>query len=274
VVEKRSGTTNLEKLGGLAKLMPVAFITFFIASLAISGVPPFNGFVSKWMVYQGLIEVGKQGGSLWILWLAAAMFGSALTLASFMKLLHAVFLGQPSSQRRETAEHRKKTGISMTLPISILAALCVVFGVFAYRIPLSLFVFPSLPGSVAFTGVWSSSLATMLLIVGLLVGGIIYFLGTVTKTKESEGFVGGESLSQHPDMRISGVEFYNTVKDIRLFGFMYRLADYKAFDIYDVGRRITFCFTAVLRYIHNGVLPSYLTWCLLGMIVLFYVLFR
>ena len=90
-VEYRAKTTELDELGGLSKLMPVTYIACLIASLSISGVPPFNGFVSKWMIYQGLIETGKAGGHLWLVWLIAAMFGSALTLASFMKLLYAVF---------------------------------------------------------------------------------------------------------------------------------------------------------------------------------------
>src|SRR4030042_5389712 len=61
-VEKKAGTTELDKLGGFAKIMPITFVTFVIASLAISGVPPFNGFASKWMIYQGIIEIGKNGG--------------------------------------------------------------------------------------------------------------------------------------------------------------------------------------------------------------------
>ena len=70
--------------------MPLTYISALIASLSISGVPPFNGFVSKWMVYPGLInqlQVNDYGLRITaILCLAAAMFGSGLTLASFMKL--------------------------------------------------------------------------------------------------------------------------------------------------------------------------------------------
>ncbi|GAI75218.1 unnamed protein product, partial [marine sediment metagenome] len=100
-VEHRAKTTQLNKLGGLARVMPITFVTFFIAALSISGVPPFNGFFSKWMIYQGVAELGKLGGggNLWIVWLLAAMFGSALTLASFIKLIHAIFLGVPSNPK-------------------------------------------------------------------------------------------------------------------------------------------------------------------------------
>ena len=59
-VEKKAGTTDLDKLGGLSKTMPVVYMAFLIASLAISGVPPLNGFFSKWMIYQGIIEIGLE----------------------------------------------------------------------------------------------------------------------------------------------------------------------------------------------------------------------
>ncbi len=75
-------------------------------------------------------------------------------------------------------------------------------------------------------------------------------------------------------MRVSGTEFYNTIQDIGFLGKIYKLAKNKAFDIYDIGTKITFAFTRILRYIHNGVLPTYLAWCLLGMGILFYILLR
>jgi len=268
-VEKRAGTGDLQRLGGFAKIMPISFVAFLIASLAISGVPPFNGFASKWMVYQGVIETAKSGGYLWIIWLVAALFGSALTLASFMKLVHAVFLGQASSETR-----KKETSPAMWIPPVFLAALCVIFGVFAYRIPLKLFIFPSLSQEVVFSGIWNANLATALLLAGIIVGIIIYLAGTVTEARETEVFVGGEVLKEHPDMRVSGTGFYNTIQDIGVLRSIYRLARDKAFDLYEVGRKITFAFTRVLRYIHNGVLPTYLAWCLLGMGILFFILLR
>jgi len=71
---------------------------------------------------------------------------------------------------------------------------------------------------------------------------------------------------------IGGTEFYNTVKEINILGKIYKLAEDKFFDIYDQGQRLTFLITNVLRNLHNGVLPTYLVWCLLGMIVMFFVL--
>jgi len=270
-VEKEAGTTDLEKLGGFARFMPITFITFLIASFAISGVPPFNGFASKWMVYQGVIETANSGGRLWIIWLAAAMFGSALTLASFMKLIHAVFLGQRAKSK---ARDPKEVGPTMWIPTVILAALCVIFGVFAYSVPLKMFILPALKEKVIFYGAWSPGLATVLIIAGIAIGFVIYLLGLAMRTRKTEIFVGGETLKDNPDMRISGTEFYNTIREMPGLKYIYKLAEKKVFDIYEVGAKLTFAFNRMLRYIHNGVLSTYLSWCLLGMVVLFYVLFK
>ena len=271
-MEKKAQTTDLEKLGGLAKIMPISFLTFLIAAFAISGVPPFNGFVSKWMVYQGVVEAGRSGGGLWIVWLIAAIFGSALTLASFMKAVHAVFLGQPYKKPKVISHKLSEVGPSMWIPSVILAGLCIIFGVFAYRIPLGMFVFPSLGGEVMFSGVWNAGLATILILSGIVIGIVIYLLGTVTKTRESKVFVGGEDIEDYPQMRISGTKFYNTIQQIGFLKNIYRLAEKRVFDLYDLGAKITFGFTNVLRRIHNGVLPTYLAWCLLGMGILFFIL--
>jgi len=272
-VEHKTGTTELEKLGGLAKVMPITYITCLIAALSISGVPPFNGFVSKWMVYQGVVELSKTGSKLWPLWLIAAIFGSALTLASFMKLLHAVFLGQRSRiHNPQSTIHNPKIGFSMKLPMLILAALCIIFGVFAYRIPIKHFIAPSIGRTISYPGLWTPTLATGLILVGIAVGALIYFLGNTKKGRVDEPFVGGVAATE--DMRVSGVEFYNTIKDIPIIGFLYKASEKGLFDIYKVGGGIAFFFTMLLRKLHNGILPTYLAWCLLGMAILFYILFR
>ena len=271
-VEEKTGTTDLEKLGGYAKIMPVTFITFLIASFAISGVPPFNGFASKWMIYQGIIETAKSGGYLWVVWLVAAMFGSALTLASFMKLIHAVFLGQPASPGAQ--EPTREVSWTLWLPQVFLATICVVFGIFAYNIPLKYFIFPSLGMDVKFYGVWNPGLATILIFASIVIGVIIYFIGNISKARQADVFIGGEVLKEHPDIRVSGTQFYDTVKEMSPLRTIYILAEKKAFDIYEQGKKITFGIGRFLQYLHNGILPTYLVWTLLGMMGLFLVLMR
>ena len=274
-VEKRTGTTNLEKLGGFARIMPISFAAFLIASLAISGVPPLNGFASKWMIYQGVIETANTGSRLWIVWLIAAMFGSALTLASFMKAIHAVFLGQPASQSGSASPKQGETHPTMWIPTVILAALCIIFGIWAFRLPLSLFIAPSVKTNIAYTGIWGVGLATWLLAAGIVIGGIIYLVGNIAKgQRAATAFVGGELLEEYPAMRASGTEFYNTIKDLPILGRIYKLALARAFDIYELLKRICLGFTKILRLVHTGILTTYLIWIFLGAIILFFVLMR
>jgi formate hydrogenlyase subunit 3/multisubunit Na+/H+ antiporter MnhD subunit len=274
-IEKREGTTDLDKLGGLAKYMPITFLSCVLASLAISGVPPLNGFVSKWMVYQGIIAQGKNGGHLWVIWLVAAMFGSALTLASFVKLLHSVFLGVRS---REGAGP-KEVGFAMAVPMIGLALLCLVFGVF-YTIPLKAFVFPALnavpfltvPAISGWLGSWSAALATILIAAGIIIGLVIYLAGRLKAVRVDSSYVGGEILPA--DSRVTGTGFYNTVSDMGFFRGLYASAEKKAFDLYDVGKGVSFYAIKALRAMHGGILPEYLTWVLAGMVVVIAILLR
>ncbi len=272
-VERKCGTDELDKLGGLVKVMPLTFISFLIAALAISGIPPLNGFVSKWMIYQGIIESGRGGGpagSLWVIWLIAAMFGSALTLASFMKLLFAVFLGK--GERAD--EKRNEVGWMMWVPMMTLAFLCVLFGVFAYSLPLKRIlagVVPGLGPVQDWLGWWSPGLATGLIVIGLVLGALIYRLGTVAKFRESVPYIGGER-NFPPRNRVTGTDFYGTIRDLPVLRVMYRLAGKGVFDIYTVLTGVTFYCIDFLRSLHTGILSVYLTWAVFGLLILTLVL--
>ena len=296
-VEHKTGISNLDKLGGLARAMPITFVTCLIAALSISGVPPFNGFVSKWMVYQGIIQFGVHSSGFiakfWIIFLLAAMFGSALTLASFMKLIHATFLGQSANKLHshhippqfphllssplegEEGKERGEVSWTMWLPMVVLAGLCIIFGVFAYQIPLRFFISPSLSTGLmnqapTFTGFWQPGLATFFIIIGLIIGGIIYLLGRPKAVREDTPFMGGEIIPE--EHRVTGVDFYQTIEEMTLFKVIYKKAEAKLFDIYEEGKRGVFFFTKRLQALHSGILPLYLIWCLLGMVILFIIL--
>ncbi|MBU0549227.1 MAG: hypothetical protein KJ838_02760 [Candidatus Omnitrophica bacterium] len=280
-VESKTKTSELNQLGGLGKIMPLTYLSCLIASLAISGVPPFNGFVSKWMVYQGLIsQLGVVSYGLrvtTIFCLVAAMIGSGLTLASFMKLIHATFLGQRVSG--SASERVKEVNWTMWLPCIILAGICILFGVFAFSIPLRLFILTSLNPQYSlvatdFLGFWSPGLATALIIAGLILGLIVFQLSKLKLSfRQDSPFIGAETKVVQ-ESRVSGTEFYNTIKEISILAKVYKLAEAKFFDIYEQGRRAVFSVTGFLRYLHNGILPTYMVWCLLGMIVMFFILSR
>lgn len=275
-VEKQAGTTDLDHMGGLAKSMPLTLASCFIASLAISGIPPLNGFYSKWMIYQAVVDIGKGTGYLWVILLAAAMFGSALTLASFVKVLHAVFLRKPApalSGRKIT-----EVGSSMWLPMVALSALCVVFGVFAYHGPLREMIFPAVGGPMTFSGAWFARPATVLLLVSFLIGIGIYYLTTARKPRVCETYIGGETLDTayisgvpvgaERDVEVTGVDFYATIQHMTPLASFYKMADKKLFDIYDVGRKIASGLGSGLAFMHSGNLRTYLGWCLIGLGIL------
>ena len=267
-VEKKAGTTDLAKLGGLAKFMPVTFACFLVASLSISGIPPFNGFVSKWMIYQGIVELGA-GSHVWIFCLVAAMFGSALTVASFMKLLHAVFLGRKS----ESLGDVKEAGLSMLIPIAVLAILCLALGVFAFTFPLPDFIFPALGLSPNFLGVWKPVAATVLLAIGIIFGFLAYALIKTSKFRVTGTFIGGEDPAGLA--RVTGTEFYDTISDMKGLGALCNKESRGELDIYIGAKKAVLLLARSFQRLHNGILPTYLVWVLLGMAALFvYFYFR
>jgi formate hydrogenlyase subunit 3/multisubunit Na+/H+ antiporter MnhD subunit len=116
-VEKQAGTTDLAKLGGLWRKMPVTCLCFIAAACAISGVWPFNGFFSKEMVYDGALSQG------WVFY-AAAVLGTFFTAASFLKLGHAVYFGA----RHAEHENVKEANWKMLVPMILIALICLAFG--------------------------------------------------------------------------------------------------------------------------------------------------
>lgn len=125
-------TRNMEEYGGLIKRMPQTALFFLIGSLAISAIPPFNGFFSEWLCFQSLFSGASLGNfHLSLLFLAAAgllAFTSALAAACFVKAFGVSFLARP---RSEEAEHAKEVGSAMLSGMGILAALTLVFGLFS-----------------------------------------------------------------------------------------------------------------------------------------------
>ena len=280
-VEKRVGTMDLARLGGLARVMPFTFATFGIAALAISGIPPFNGFVSKWMVYQGLVDAGVD--RYWI-FLVAAMFGSALTVASFVKVAHAVFLGETPRGLTGVSE----VGPSMRFAPAVLATLCVVFGV-AAQVPLVHFVgpvvglhFPGFPEAITIGGLWSPTVGTALLALALLLGYAFYRLSRQTPVRVVPVYLGGETAGEGSadslstpyarnrglaDTRVLGTEFYETVRDLPLLRTLYNRGENGSWDIQRLGRLASPVGRA-LSALHSGALSTYVIWIVLAVVIL------
>jgi formate hydrogenlyase subunit 3/multisubunit Na+/H+ antiporter MnhD subunit len=285
-VEARTGDLELDNLGGLARPMPLTAASFVVGALAISGIPPLNGFVSKWMVYQGVIEGGK---SLMPILLAAAVLGSALTLASFVKAMHGVFLGEASpalSERRV-----REAGASMLLPMGLLASLCVVLGLGGGAMATGLInalaeEFPAVrglseaaavhaetgAGITSEVGVWGPLPAMGLLALGLVIGLVFYAFGRTVRVRRVRPFICGEQETPAPT-HVSGTSFYLTVRELPVVRAVYGDAEREAFDGYRTFGMLGSLVVQGLRRLHTGVLEVYVTWAVVGVAAVVAMLF-
>lgn len=124
-------TRNIESYGGLIKRMPETALFFLIGSIAISGIIPFNGFVSEWLTFQalfgGVYTAGVLVQSVMGLGIAALAFTGGLAAACFVKAFGVTFLARPRSKE---AEHANEVGAGMRVAMALLALVALLLGVF------------------------------------------------------------------------------------------------------------------------------------------------
>jgi formate hydrogenlyase subunit 3/multisubunit Na+/H+ antiporter MnhD subunit len=267
-VEQQTGKENLEELGGLSKAMPITFFAAIIFALSISGIPPFNGFASKWMIYQGIIDFGSGAGisnQLWIVWLGLAVLGSALTLASFIKFMGGIFLGR----QNEKLKGIREVSPIMWAPMLVLALACIGFGVFATKQVVPRLFMP-VSGTFEFTGIWASTTVGILVLVSIALGILIYFLGNLKNFRTSDSFVGGEKLQE--EYSYAAPEFYKSFQEFKWLAFMYRGAREKWFDLYDLVRKFCSWLGGLFSRAHTGILQDYALWVAVGIVILLLVL--
>ncbi|OGS20117.1 MAG: hypothetical protein A2252_11240 [Elusimicrobia bacterium RIFOXYA2_FULL_39_19] len=275
-VELAAGTTEMKKLGGLMKSMPVTGLCFSVCALSISGVWPFNGFVSKEMIFHGSYETG------YLIFTIAAWVGAIFTFASFLKAGHSIFFGAKSTEIPEV----KENSWPVLVPMIILSAFCILFGVYSI-LPLKLFILPALSGhpevlaELTFTHNLSLLNPIALISMGCLVIAFgLHYLGV--KKGQGKAYLASEPVHNLPIIKT-----------------IYNLAENRVFDFYEQGvklikllskviyytvdRPIDFVYERVvtvtgrivifiLRVLHNGRFANYLSWSLAGLMALGYVM--
>ncbi len=129
-LQHAAGTRDLDRLGGLARQMPVTAVLFGIGALSISAVPGLNGFASEWLLLQGLLHgIASRSAATeaaLLVGVAALAITGGLTATAFVKALGIGFLGQP---RSEGARAAREVEPSMLAGMALLAGGCVVLGV-------------------------------------------------------------------------------------------------------------------------------------------------
>ncbi|MDD5436456.1 MAG: proton-conducting transporter membrane subunit [Candidatus Omnitrophica bacterium] len=270
-VERGAGTTNLEKLGGIGKRMPVTFICFIVTALSISGVPPFNGFFSKELVYDGALERGR-------IFYLAAVIGSFFTAASFLKLGHAAFLGKLDKRNDKVRE----APAAMLVPMVIIAGACILFGVYN-ALPIKFLIQPILgPGRLEGHDYSGFPANTMLVIISVvvLIGAVLNHIYGVKKTGK-------------------GISAVDHIHYAPVLGWIYSRAEKGYFDPYNIGYSaidllsvaaawtdkaidwvynsfivtVTDQASAAIRGMHNGSYKLYILWSLgaAALIVIFLI---
>ena len=267
--EKQAGTTDLSRLGGLRAKMPITFVCFWITAASISGVPPFNGFFSKELVYDAALE------RHWLFYLAA-LVGSFFTAASFLKLGHSAYHGKLAQENQKV----KEAPASMLVPMIFLAGLCVLFGV-GNALPLKKFIEPVLGGAGehSFSGM-PASLMLVVLSVVVLAGAVANHFYGARRTGRGLGSV--DHIHYAPGI-----------------GPVYAKAEAGTFDAYELGMKliravalvgwgvdklvdwiynwvlvkIAYGVSRAIREVHTGSYNLYIIWAIAGLvIVVLYVL--
>jgi hydrogenase-4 component B len=125
-----TGTRNMEEYGGLIKAMPWTAFFFLIGAVAISGLPPFNGFVSEWLTFQslfaGIAGLPLVAKAVFLLGAASLAFTGGLAAACFVKAFGTTFLARA---RGHVSKRAHEASWLMTAPMALLALLTLVFGV-------------------------------------------------------------------------------------------------------------------------------------------------
>lgn len=267
----RTGTTDLGKLGGLSKKMPHTTVLFLIGALSISGIPPFNGFASKWMIYQATYQKAVESGNIgFLLVTVIALITSVLTLASFVKVSQSVFFGQLPKEYENVTE----VPFGMRLAMGIFAVLCVFTGLFpsvvtkyltepAARAAFSVVNYiDSMLGSgyaasvmgenlpetaaVSFTqvGCWQPVSWLLILMIALLAVTIAALLGKYDRVSEKTG----ETAESKYDLFFGGEEsVYSQVGGGDLFwGFKHNWR----------------CYFSFMNDLHSGIVNDYALWAI------------
>ncbi|MBF9128920.1 Na+/H+ antiporter subunit D [Plantactinospora sp. S1510] len=117
LVERRTGSTNLDRLGGLARTAPLLGLLFFLPALSLAGVPPFSGFLGK----LGLLQAGVAAGGVlaWLL-VAGGTLTSLLTLYATTKIWNLAFWRSPRAPGPEASERMPRLMVWATVALVVL----------------------------------------------------------------------------------------------------------------------------------------------------------
>ncbi len=287
----REGTRDLGRMGRLIHSMPYTFLAVIMGALAIGGLPPFSGFVSKWLLICSATLSARMHYEFPI-WAMAALFASGLSIAYTLKFIGAAFLGGGKK------EQENDVPLTMQIPQLVLAVFCLLMGVFAVY-PLQI-IHLSLKDSIANLPSYNQLLGEglsitpqlrglavaiwnpMLVLLSLAILSAIFYEFIRGAKKEAEVWVGG-TLPPQRVLKYAPPSFFQTLRRsiwsnipslplprVERIG---RLSASPGEDVYEpfieLGRR----FINGLRRAHSGLLQTYILWQMLGLAIALTLIF-
>jgi hydrogenase-4 component B len=303
-----TGTGNMEALGGLIKRMPRTALAFLVGSAAIAALPPLNGFVSEWLVFQALLGGARvpQVGVAVLMPIAVAMLAltSGLAAACFVKAFGITFLALPRSRAAEGAH---EAGASMQAGMALLVVACVVLGVGAFGatpvVALAIAAIPGMPaagvtltaglslGGPDASGVMSPAAIALALATALvLVPVALRLLGAGRGVRSGDTWGCGR-IGQTPRMQYTATAFAEPLR--RIFAELYRPTEDLSIDfhpesryfvqrihytsdirpwfetaLYDPAIRLLRALGGSVRWVQAGSLHLYLLYMSVGLLIL------
>ncbi len=125
-------------------------------------------------------------------------------------------------------------------------------------------------GVFEFTGFWNSGTVSMLVLASIALGVLTYLALNITKLRSEDSFIGGEKMQERANYPVT--EFYKTFSEFRFLSFMYRKAQDKWFDVYELSKQFVLMMSHKLSEAHTGVLPGYILWVVAGLIIMLLIM--
>ncbi len=294
----KTHTRNMELLGGLIRHMPHTAVIFLMGALAIGGLPPFNGFVSKFLIYSGFIEAFRNQdialNALMIIGITILSMAGGVSLLTFTKAFGTIFLGE---SRSEIIHKPGEVSLLMRAPLYVIVLLMLLIGIFPAMIvnpvlsiisrfaPTGLIMpFADITGVLTLVG-----RASLLLIVLIALLYSIRSLAFRKKPVETTPTWGCGYIAPKPVMQYTGKSFSKSLA--KLFGFITienkKYKELKTVSIFPSPRTyasyyLEFFETRIIdpvirqflrlfnyfTFIHNGKIQFYVLYGLLFMVIL------
>jgi NADH:ubiquinone oxidoreductase subunit 5 (subunit L)/multisubunit Na+/H+ antiporter MnhA subunit len=163
----------------------------------------------------------------------------------------------------------KEANMLMWLPCIVLALICTFFGIMASQTVIPKIIMP-LIGEFSYPGIWDSTAVSILILVSIVLGGLIYLAISMKRFRSDDSFIGGEKIGEEHGYSV--IEFYKTIREFKWLSRIYERAEQKWFDIYDLLKVVTLGFSKWLSQAHTGILTSYAAWILAGLIIMLMVI--